>query len=307
VRSQPQKAIEYYRKAMAAQNQYRNLHHISYWEMAIANLATWDIPASLECWKILKAEATWSKACYTFGMAVCLLQLGGEEGKKEGAELLALVPSLRQRIAGKSIPLEKFVARRARKFVEQKHRLILPAMELAYIFMGIAHAPRDVIVFKMLPQVDAELAKLKQFESNPAGYEGEGVYWDDFCLVKFFEGVCMRYIAYPDADAVLDPNEKLSIEKGDAVTRAKKAFKAIFEHGLKIRWDHHLVYHAHYEFGRLLVCGGDVEGGRTHLELVYSGKVAEVDTSSKKGKYSMENALHLRAHAALEGLKTNRL
>jgi Protein of unknown function (DUF3808) len=48
----------------------------------------------------------WSKACYTFGTAICLLHLGGEEGKKEAVKLFAKVPSLRQRIAGKSIPLE---------------------------------------------------------------------------------------------------------------------------------------------------------------------------------------------------------
>ena len=58
VRGQPSAAIEYYEKAMKAQNQYRNLHHISFWEMAIANLALWDVPASLEYWRILAAEAT---------------------------------------------------------------------------------------------------------------------------------------------------------------------------------------------------------------------------------------------------------
>jgi hypothetical protein len=37
-RSQPQQAIEYYSQAMRAQSQYRNLHHISFWEMAITHL-----------------------------------------------------------------------------------------------------------------------------------------------------------------------------------------------------------------------------------------------------------------------------
>lgn len=61
VRSQPAKAIEYYKKAAAAQQQYRNLHLISFWEMAIANVALWDIQQSLECWTILKAEGTVSR------------------------------------------------------------------------------------------------------------------------------------------------------------------------------------------------------------------------------------------------------
>lgn len=58
VRSQPRKAVQCYKQAKAAQEQYRNLHLISDWEMATANLALWDIDASLECWRILKAEGT---------------------------------------------------------------------------------------------------------------------------------------------------------------------------------------------------------------------------------------------------------
>lgn len=57
-RSQPKRAIECYQKAMKAQTQYRNLHHVSYWEMAIAYLALWDIPESLKCWRNLRKEST---------------------------------------------------------------------------------------------------------------------------------------------------------------------------------------------------------------------------------------------------------
>lgn len=57
-RSQPAEALAYYTRAMEVQNQYRNLHHISFWEMAVADLALWDISASLDCWRKLHAEAT---------------------------------------------------------------------------------------------------------------------------------------------------------------------------------------------------------------------------------------------------------
>ena len=43
---------------MEVQDQYRNLHLISYWEIAVTNMALWDIPAALDCWKALHAEAT---------------------------------------------------------------------------------------------------------------------------------------------------------------------------------------------------------------------------------------------------------
>jgi hypothetical protein len=202
-RSQPHRAIEFYSQAMTVQSQYRNLHHISFWEIAIANLSLWDIPASLVCWRDLQAEATWSKAIYSYGMAVCLLELGDEEQKEEAAKLMEKVPSLRQRIAGKSIPLEKFVARKARKFHDQGNRLALPALEMGYLFLAIAHAPREVILSKMLPEVDAVLAKLNASAPNPAQYEGGHGYWDDFCLARFLEGVCLRYVAYPVRSRVM--------------------------------------------------------------------------------------------------------
>lgn len=48
----------------------------------------------------------WSKSTYTYGVAMCLLQIGGEKHAAEVAELMEKVPALRKRIAGKSIPVE---------------------------------------------------------------------------------------------------------------------------------------------------------------------------------------------------------
>ena len=159
-------------------------------------------------------------------MAICLLEIGSgdddekdsndAESKEEAAKLMVRVPDLRQKIAGKSIPLEvrsqshflrkchltpslqKFVARKARKFQSQNQHLALPALELAYIFHGIAHAPQTVIVNKMLPQTDIALTRISQSKDDINGYiGGQESYWDDFCLGMFLKGVCMRYVAYP--------------------------------------------------------------------------------------------------------------
>ncbi|PPQ91091.1 hypothetical protein CVT25_013129 [Psilocybe cyanescens] len=361
VRSRPAQAIHYYTLAMRSQSQYRNLHHISFWEMAIANLALWEVGRSLECWRDLEREATWSKAIYSYGMAVCLLESTSvssadekesEKNLAEAIKLMEKVPGLRQKIAGKSIPLEKLVARKARKFLAQNNRLALPALEMAYLFQGIAHAPRSVILTRMLPEVVKLLGELGWvdgcLDALGAGAGGEingnakekeevveekgkggsvregsrrkevekgygktrgGGYWDDFCLGMFLRGVCMRYIAHPDPDADLDPADEDTLSTGMlskevAEREAAASFKAVFEYGPKIELDHQLVYHAHYELGRLYACQSKPALAKAELELVLSGKPLEVGASGRKGKYSMENALHMRTHAAVDVLES---
>ncbi|KAG6843937.1 hypothetical protein H0H87_011585 [Tephrocybe sp. NHM501043] len=330
-RSQPRLAIQHYTRAMHSQIQYRNLDHISFWEVAIARLSLWEVgdvvlgegkaPAepngeakektelenghaeagegkgaegwekvdkaegeetiggSAACWRVLVEEATWSKSIYTYGLAACLLEdwdsdsaaVGGPSTAKaarakEAAELMKKVPELRQKIAGKSIPLEKLFARKARKFTSQHARLLLPALEVAYIFQAIAHAPASSISSKMLPLVRGALAKLSLYGDGTgldAGKEGKkGIehyeggkheYWDDLCLARFLEGVCERFVAYPDPDAIPDCDADAHPAAGEAdgaegkqerAEKAEKAFRAVLEYGPRIELDHWLVYHA---------------------------------------------------------------
>lgn len=333
VRSQPERALEHYARAAQCQSQYRSMHHISWWESAIASFALWDVKASKEWWSRLRAEATWSKATYTYGEAACLASLGEHDA---AADLMAKVTGLRQRIAGKSIPIEKFAARKARKYLAQGNQLMLPAMELAYVFSAIAHAPQRIVLEKMIPDVQKALEELDLTEAGcdssgkplrngsvtGSDYSGEEKvkkarngtakstcegYWDNVCLARFLEGVCWRYVAYPDPDVDLDKNGSLPVTIDDAGRRAEQAFKAVFKHGPKIELDHYLVYYAHFEYGRLLARSGKMDEARTHFDLVLSGKAVEVSSAGRKGKYSLENALHVRTYAALDALKQDRL
>ena len=94
-------------------------------------------------------------------------------------------------------PPQKFVARRADKFQGQGGRLSLAALELTYVFGGITHAQRNVIANEMLPQSRAELRHLEAFRDKPEAWGNGKGYWDDYCLCRFLEGVCERYLAYP--------------------------------------------------------------------------------------------------------------
>jgi hypothetical protein len=98
----------------------------------------------------------------TSSEAACLAELSsGEEEFDEQEALLDImteVPKNMKRIAGKSLPIEvgrafvsyfkthgtnlpifqKFVSRKARKFVAQGNRLLLPAIEMGYFFGAVS-------------------------------------------------------------------------------------------------------------------------------------------------------------------------
>ncbi|KAG2113971.1 hypothetical protein DEU56DRAFT_749051, partial [Suillus clintonianus] len=300
VRSQPSKALAYYARAAQAQIQYRNLHHISWWESAVACLGLWRVAESRSWWGKLGGEAMWSKAIYTYGEAACLATLIEHAQAKK---LMERVQGLREKIAGKSIP--KSVACKARKYLSQSDKLLLPALELAYVFHAIAHAPREVIVREMIPAVGGAWGAVKK--GNHKKLESRSGYWDDVCLARFLEGVCWRFVAYPDPDAELEPDEKIPFSPEDARAYSEGAFLAVFEHGPDVELDHYIVYFAHFEYGRLLARSGDKDGARTQFNLVMSGKPLEVNAAGRKSKYSLENALHIRTNAALEALDQNRL
>lgn len=46
------------------------------------------------------------------------------------------IPGWKQRIAGKSIPMEKFAVKKCERFFAQGNKLILPAVELLYLWNG---------------------------------------------------------------------------------------------------------------------------------------------------------------------------
>ncbi|SRR6266404_6189868 len=94
-RSQPARAIASYQKAMSVQSQYRNLHHVSFWEMAVSNLALWRIEESLKCWRNLHKESTVRVPCLCFvgnciiGLSLNIVVEGGLRLWRRGASCAA--------------------------------------------------------------------------------------------------------------------------------------------------------------------------------------------------------------------------
>lgn len=77
-------------------------------------------------------------------------------------------PQWKQRIAGKSLPMEKFVVKKTERFFAQKKKLVLPAVELLYVWnlFKILGKKRELmqnmykIIEKALAKLDAHKSKM---------------------------------------------------------------------------------------------------------------------------------------------------
>merc|ERR1719319_1926333 len=70
----------------------------------------------------LLVESRWSRCLYAYFKAVFYCMLDEEltdQERQDQLELMASVPRLKQRIAGKSLPMEKFAIRKAERFGKQ--------------------------------------------------------------------------------------------------------------------------------------------------------------------------------------------
>ncbi|GJN90607.1 hypothetical protein Rhopal_003619-T1 [Rhodotorula paludigena] len=293
-------AIKSFRSAIQAQREYIQLGHICYWDLGLVSLAQASWMKGYECFNILDKESNWSKAIYAYAKATTQYEEGLEVDKVNST--MAQVPDLMQRIAGKSIPLEKFVARRARKFVAQGNRLALPGIELAYVLNCLGLSPRFILFEEHLNQVSQVLAELHAVK-EPEKYGKNGdEFWDDYCLAHLLRGIILRFIAHPEPHVVPRP-KKSPIPQDEADEQALISFNNVLKHGKDIQHDHHLVWFAHYELGRLYHAREEWAKAREQYELVMSGKGLEVSTKKGKGKVSLQNMAVLRSNAGLQLLK----
>uniref|UniRef100_A0A914KH43 Tetratricopeptide repeat protein 39B-like protein n=1 Tax=Meloidogyne incognita TaxID=6306 RepID=A0A914KH43_MELIC len=141
-------SVQLYWRSIRSQSEYKQFHHICHWELAITNifLLHWTRAA----WHANKLyeESKWSKSIYAYLLAVCIeADKSGDTSKNNEAVriLMSKVPENRIRIAGKSIPMEKFCEKRALRWLqmnnnkkdsEETQKLFLPQFELIYLCSG---------------------------------------------------------------------------------------------------------------------------------------------------------------------------
>jgi len=275
-------AVACFEQARDVQEEYVQLKHICYWDMALCFMSLNQWSDAYACMTVLANENNWSKALYSYARAATLYQTGKQDAQEEAKDIMERVPSMTQRIAGKSIPLEKFAARKSRKMGQYGY-LCLPALEMAYLTHCFTTAPPSTLARRTLPIIEQEIERLQQ-QQQPSV--------DDLCLTHFLQGVVLRNLAYPEKHI----KDGLSQHVSNAAARAEASLQYVASNAAQCEYDHYLLYFCHYELGCLYISMGRNEEAIKNLDLVLSGK--NLGDHGRKGKYSMQNMCVLRSNAA---------
>uniref|UniRef100_A0AAY4CGN8 Tetratricopeptide repeat domain 39A n=2 Tax=Denticeps clupeoides TaxID=299321 RepID=A0AAY4CGN8_9TELE len=260
-------AIKRFEECCEVQQHWKQFHHMCYWELM------WCFTYKRH-WKmayfyadLLSKENAWSKATYAYMKAAYLSMLTREDCQTFGENEITLfrqVPGLKQKIAGKSLPTEKFAIRKARRYNAERP---VPLPEMMYIWNGytVIGKHRD-LTEGMLKMLDEAQQKM---EHNPR----TEFTIDDQCVVSLLKGLCLKHLGHQE--------------------EAEHYFTLVLCNEAQIKYDHYVVPNALLEHG--LLC---LEQGRTDEAI----KLLEAAKQNYKN-YSMESRTHFRIQAALHKAK----
>ncbi|GAA6067392.1 tetratricopeptide repeat protein 39B isoform X1, partial [Tachysurus ichikawai] len=211
-------------------------------------------------------------AIYVYQKAAILSMMSEDELKNTGEDIVDLfrqVEGLKQRLAGKSIPTEKFAVRKARRYSRAKPiALVIPALEMMYLWNGFTIAGKQPDATEAL-LITIERAE-EQLRNNPKPTE---YHMDDECLVQMLKGLCLKHLG--------------------RLLQAELCYSHVIASEKRICYDHYLIPFTLYELGLLYKLQGDVTKATRYIE----------DAKVNYKDYSMESRLHFRIHAALNSLK----
>ncbi|XP_053194070.1 tetratricopeptide repeat protein 39A [Scomber japonicus] len=264
-------AVALFEDGCKAQQAWKEFHHMCYWELM------WCFTYK-RAWKmayfyadLLSKESRWSKAMYVYMKAAYLSMLPNDESRPFGedeVDLFRLVPTFKQKIAGKSQPTEKFAIRKARRYKGFcPIKLPVPVLEMMYMWNGfrvISKRP-ELTEGMMQTLVEAERTLLESPENEYTV--------DDRCVINLLKGLCMKNQGHLQA--------------------AEECFNKVYSSEKKIKFDHYLVPNALVELSLLYIDQGRKDEA---IKLLQKAKGDYKD-------YSMESRTQFRVHAALAKLQ----
>ncbi|XP_054000231.1 tetratricopeptide repeat protein 39B-like [Hylaeus anthracinus] len=268
-------SIEWYTKSWKSQDVWPQFHHLCFWELmwAHCSLQQWSRAATFA--SMLAGQSNWSRTIYLYQKAAILIMQkppSKSEEKQLIDTLMMQVPTFKQRIAGKSLPMEKFVIKKTERYFAQKKNLVLPIFELMYVWnlFRIVGKRQDLIlnIFKMIEEAEKDLAKMGKTEFHT----------DNEALLLLLKGACLRQMKHP-------------LLAEDCLTRVLRLDKSIKE-------DTYILPYATVELALLAQDQGNIQLAIGFLE----------DAKKNFTGYPLESRLHFRIHSdlmKLTGKKTD--
>ncbi|XP_075990891.1 tetratricopeptide repeat protein 39B-like isoform X2 [Anticarsia gemmatalis] len=270
-------AITTYNRAIHSQDKWRQFRHISFWEIMWVNSLTMNWREAATYAHKLIEESSWSRTIYSYSRAALLLELGDDITPNEKLQcdnLMRNASYYKQRIAGKSLPMEKFVIKRCARYQAQGGRLLLPAVELLCLWNMFG------IVVKNERRAQAIL---RLIETTFESVETENPSWmgpyeaDNRALVRYLHGCLLAALNLP----------RLAIDTFTAVLRFKPDIKE----------DTFLIPYSIVEMAMCHYRLGEVDRAMQLL----------LEARKKYSGYSLESRLHFRLHAKLQIVKNGEL
>ncbi|XP_013189458.1 tetratricopeptide repeat protein 39B [Amyelois transitella] len=275
LRGQFRPAIETYNRAIVSQDTWRQFRHVCYWEIMWVNglMMEWR-EAAVYAHKLIE-DSSWSRTIYSYTKAAMLLQLGDRltaAERQQCQELLRNASFYKQRIAGKSLPMEKFMIRRCARYQAQGGQLILPAIELLCLWnMFNILAKNKNGVQNVLKLIEVTRDRL---EAGPqewmAGYDA-----DNRALLRYLHGCCLAAMLLP----------RLALDTLQSVLQLKNDIKE----------DTFLLPYTMAEMAMCHFHLGDREKATQMLQ----------DARKKYSGYALESRLHFRLHSKMQIVKGN--
>lgn len=160
-------ALEWYIKSWKSQDVWPQFHHICFWELMWAHCSLQQWSQAADFAGTLAKESNWSRTIYLYQRAAILIMqkpATQSEEKQTIDNLMMQAPTFKQRIAGKSLPMEKFVIKKTERYFAQKKNLVLPIFELMYMWnlFRILGKRIDLTlnIFKIIEEAEKELTKV---------------------------------------------------------------------------------------------------------------------------------------------------
>lgn len=187
-------ALHWYKKSWKSQNHWPQFHHLCFWEILWVNCLklNWkeaEIFATLLC-----ENSKWSRTIYTYQKAVVMLMRNDlTVAEQQTIEtLMREARQYKQRIAGKSLPMEKFTIKKTERYFSEKKSLVLPAIELMYLWnafkilgKNFQHADN---VYRLIESAQKDL----DARSDKSKYDA-----DNRALILLLKGACLRQMKSP--------------------------------------------------------------------------------------------------------------